>query len=239
MMALSTQYTGFEGGKHRVQWFAGLKKMGVALINDVGVMEDADIAAELICICHLIFKTNIFQRICIMSGEGIALKTASGAIKKLYLKKSTKTHLYELAEFLSIRLKGMEINVTSKPVEEIFNRYDGSETVINIDAYDKTWEIFDFPAIGKILLTQHAIDQFLERLNSGKPKNPLASLTSALSHPDLKLQKLPENVAQHKARKYGENAINETWGHDHSLIHFTVVRDLATNIGKIVTVYAR
>ncbi len=144
--------------------------------------------------------------------------------------KSSKKFAFKFASCLTGRLKGATIEV-SQSMEFMDEPGEGNVELLDVDkqAYTQTHEEISTPAIGPVLVTQHAIDQYQARITSGDPKKPWASLVGRLQHPELQVQPFDEKVARHKARKYGRVDNVEVWGHrDSKFKYLMVINDVTT-----------
>ena len=238
MMRVTTKSLGLFDNYYGVAWRVGTQRKGIIYIQDINI-EDPLAAAELVTIKHLLFVKNILKRE-ILSGEGILLELSCPVIKKIYRGKTTKTHLVPYAHFMQSNLTGVSFSSTAKNDKYLPNPNDEELNIEHISADDNIdYNIIDTPALGKIIISSHVIDQYAKRLHSGTPKKPIISLKNRIMHPELSLQKLPEKVLAHKLKKYGSVDELEVWGHESSQMHFVVIRDHSTQIGTIVTLYRR
>lgn len=237
MMKLTTRALGEIEGHQVVAWRVGTKRRGLLHISDIS-SQDATASAEIVAIRHLLFTDKVFMRD-IHSGEGLALEVSTPVIKKVARGKTSKAHLSTLARFFTTNLQGVTLGTTSPKDEHLPNIGDEVPCVYLSSSESPQYDVFDTPAMGKLRLTQHVLDQFIERLHSGEAKKPLTSLISRLKHEEIKRLPLPDKVALHKIKKYGTIDNLEIWGHDTSQMHFTVVRDPRTAIGTVVTIYRR
>lgn len=238
MMKLTTKYIGDIEGNQVVSWRVGTKRRGIIHISDISD-QDVGAVAELVSIRHLLFVEKVFHRD-IHSGAGIAIEVSVPVVKKAARKKTSKTTLLKLANFFSTNLQGVTLDNTKSDTDSFLPNPGEDVPSLFISAEDKPqYDVFTTPAMGKLRLNKHAVDQFIERHHSGDSKNPLISLISRLKHEEIKRQPLPDSVLKHKERKYGSVENLEVWGHDTSQLHYTVVRDPTTSIGTVVTVYKR
>ncbi|MDW3082292.1 hypothetical protein R8N45_27645, partial [Vibrio sp. 1403] len=100
-----------------------------------------------------------------------------------------------------------------------------------------THDAVETPAMGTVYVTAHAVEQYKERLSTGDPKKPWASLVNRLKHPELRIRNLPANVLAHKAKKYGTADNVEAWGHPTSKFTYLIVNDNGRR--TLVTVFER
>lgn len=236
MMRLTTHCQAIEQGVHRVYWRTGLVNAGVLDVHLDFETDDPSLAAEIVAIRHLLFSKKVFDR-APMKGQGYKLYVSQGAIKKLVLGKSSKVHLSRFAAFLSGRMKGVEIEVR-KSTKDMPSEADVTPEQIII-SYDAavSHEILETPAMGTVLITKHAIEQYDKRNSSGDTDKPFSSLVKRLSNAELKRYDLPEAVLKHKARKYGTAENVEVWRHPTSDVNFVVLRERGQRV--LVTVFER
>ncbi len=237
MMKLTTKPLGETDGNQVVAWRVGTKRRGLLHIADI---EDQDTAAtaEIVAIRHLLFTDKVFMRD-IHSGEGLALEVSTPVVKKVARGKTSKSHLANLARFFSTNLQGVTLGTTNVNDEHLPSIGDEVSCVYISASESPQYDVFDTPAMGKLRLTQHVLDQYIERLHSGDAKKPLVSMMNRLRHDGIKRLPLPDKVLLHKVKKYGTVENLEVWGHDTSQMHFTVVRDPSTQVGTVVTIYRR
>lgn len=238
MMILTTSTQPSSGLVTRVQWKTGMRNSGTVEVMLADATEDAEVMAELVAIKYLLFDMKVFDRVP-MSAKGYKLVVSRGAIKKLAQGRSDKQHLKRHAYILSTTLKGIAIEVAhradwvTEQTHENVERID--ESAIRIRNHD----IVDTPVMGKVLITQHAVDQYQTRSPSEAPSVPRATLIKRITHPDLVNFALDERVLAHKARRYGRSDNVEVWGHETSTTRFLTVRDEEEGIRTLVTVYRR
>jgi hypothetical protein len=225
MMALTTVSEKIDDSKARVFWATGLKNSGILDVYLDFAHEDCALLAELIALRYLLFKKKVFDREP-GGGGGYRLTVSKGAIKKLANKKSSKKHAFKFSSFLTNRMDGVVIEVSQ--AKTIMPSIDDCEPEIiggEKGVYARTFDEITVPAIGRLLVTQHAVDQYQSRISSGAPKNPWASLVKRLSHPSLRVFPLDPKVLAHKARKYGRSDNVEAWSHPTSSFIYLVIRN--------------
>lgn len=226
-----------------VFWRVGVTKFGTVEVSFKEPMADLELAAELVAIHHLFFKQKVFN-IIPASGKSFELNITKGAIKKLALGKSDKKHLHRYSKFLteSGRLSGININVKDSITP---NPEDNAEVVsvyskVDIEHRDfRIQEIVDTPAIGELVITEHAVERYIQYHRSGEIKSPWVSLINRLMNVDLKQINLSDKVSQHKKRKYGADNEVYIWGHDYSAHRYVVVKDHKTGQLVLTTVFKR
>lgn len=242
MMIISTRSKKIDSNKAEVAWRTGDIKRGImtVTVNDKRIQEDIAVAAELCAIYHLMYERNIFNVPNTYSGVGYKLSVSHGAIKKLVRAKSDKTVLWHYAAFLEHRMNGVEIEVEHSmeymPIKGEDN-VEYSDLVINEFSFERNLNIVNSPSIGKVVITKHAVEQYLERTSMGKPKDPLKSLMRQVLSPDLVENYISYKVYQHKVKKYGRADNIEMWSGRTSILKLLVVKDDDTNIKTLVTVF--
>lgn len=238
MMTLNTLSEKRTDSEARIFWRTGTTKKGILDVKLDFEHEDAALIAELIALQYLLFEKKVFNREP-GSGNGYKLVVSKGAIKKLALGKSNKKHAVKFAAFLTNRMKGVAIEVSQSrdlmatPEEQAPEVLHG-----NREVYARTFDPVETPAMGTILVTQHAVDRYQERITSGDPKKPWASLVGRLMHPELRKIDPGKRVLAHKARKYGDDNKTEYWSHPTSSFVYQVLRE-SSGAGILVTVYER
>lgn len=236
MMILTTLSEKVSDTQARVFWRVGTKKRGILDVTLDFAHEESALLGELVAMQHLLFDRKVFDREP-GSGSGYKLVVSKGAIRKLALAKSSKKFAVKFAGFLTNRMKGVSIEVSQDyefmpTAEDCEPEELGGERSI----YAKTFDEVDTPAMGRILVTQHAVEQYQERITSGSPTKPWASLVGRLKNPELRIVRLDPKVVKHKLRKYGR--VDEFWGHPTSSFRYVVRRE-DNGDGVLVTVFER
>lgn len=239
MMTLTTVSKKTSDNSALVFWRAGTKRKGILDVKLDFSHDESALIAELIAIRHLMLDEKVFGREP-GSGIGYRLVVSKGAIRKLVLGKSDKRFATKFAAFLTGRMSGVTIEV-SQDMEFMADPAIEPVTLLEADkeAFTQTFDEIQTPAIGAVLVTQHAIEQYQARISSGDPKKPWASLVGRLQHPELRLQPIDEKVARHKARKYGRVDNVEVWGHRDSKFKYLMVINDESKKRVLVTVFER
>ncbi len=237
-MTLTTVSERIASTKARIFWRVGTKNKGIIDLNLRSSSEDPALVGELIAIQYLLFDMKVFDR-APGGGSGYKLVASKGAIKKLALGKSSKKFAVKYASFLLNRMKGVTIEVSQK-LEFMANPDEALPIVIEEGKDVRTQEYAEIitPTMGALKVTQHAVEQYEERISSGCPKKPWASLTKRLMHPDLRILPLDTKILAHKERKYGRSDNIEAWSHPTSTFTYLVVIDDKGN-RVLVTVFER
>ncbi|RRW39147.1 hypothetical protein EGJ52_24970 [Pseudomonas luteola] len=226
MMLLSTRTVLAEDGSYLVYWWTGLKKKGVLSVQFKDYIKDVKLAVELVAIRHLLYFKQVFNRYPI-TGAGIYLSVTDESMVEILGNGLPPKHLYPYAALLG-RLYGSKTQVPNER-DLPFNRDDPDfgevEYVYPTEEYRQCKVMLETPALGRISLTQHAVDAYLERVSSGKPRCPWSSLARRLSHPELRLVPMPERIRRHKLFKFGSVDEVETWGHETSKFLYLLIRD--------------
>ncbi|RSE57583.1 hypothetical protein EGT81_19285 [Alcaligenes faecalis] len=240
MMILSTLPQILDGCTVLVHWKVGLNRGGCIDVSIPFATENPSLVAELCVIRHLLLRQRVFN-VLPMSGKGISLYVSTGAIRKLLLGTSNKRDAQRYAAFLKPRFEGIEIKVVHESIQDYPKSEDkANHHQINVsDPYfTSPYDPVAGPAIGQVIITSHAVEQYVKRSGVELIKNPWASLAHRLMHEELKKLPLPEQVIRHKERKYGKNNVVEAWGHENSLFGYLVITD-ETGQRLVVTVYRR
>lgn len=237
MMTLTTYSEKQSDSQAYVYWRVGTKRGGVLNVTLGFEHSDSALIAELYAIQHLLFVLKVLGREP-GSGNGYRLTVSKGAIKKLALGRSDKKCAYKYSAFLRNRMAGVTIEVSqSQDFLPVLN--DSLIEVLTVGSTDIASELqtINTPAMGKVRITKHAVEQYVSRLSSGKPKNPWLSLVKRLQHPKLCSSLLTEKVRQHKVRKYGIVDNIEEWRHPDDEFRFLVLKNGDTR--TLVTSYPR
>lgn len=227
MMLLKTQISEINKYYALINWSIGLNSSGTLEVrNKIGFdIKDFEIVAELSAIKHLIFDARVFKRFPV-SGKGYKLEVTKGAIKKLISNKSTKLHLLKYINFFNF-LKGIEIETKSNKLKS-----HQPMGVVFPSSHVSKYE-FDSDVLGKTCLTHHAVEQYDTRLKTTKPINAWNALTRKLNNKNLSKIELPEDVLEHKKRKYGISSNVEVWGILGSISRFLIINE--NNLRTVVT----
>ncbi|MBS9424215.1 hypothetical protein [Photorhabdus caribbeanensis] len=242
MMTLTTVAKKTSNNSALVYWRVGTKRKGILDVRIDFEHDEADLLAELIAIRYLMFNKQVFSREPI-SGSGYKLEVSKGAIRKLMQGKSSKKFATKFSTFLTKgRMKGIVIEVSQDmalmpALDECDVELLNAEQQIYTQA--QAYYEIDTPAIGKVLVTAHAVNQYQARITSGDPKKPWASLISRLQHPELQIQPFDERTVRHKVRKYGRTDNIEVWGHRDSKFKYLMIIDDDSKKRVLVTVFER
>lgn len=223
-----------------VHWKVGQKRGGCVRVTVPTVTENPALVAELCAIRHLMLRQQVFN-VLPMSGKGLALYVSTGAIRKLLQGTSNKKDAQPYATFLKPRFDGIEVKVVHESIDAYPHSQDNanhSEISASDPYFETPYDAIEGPAIGRVIVTAHAVEQYVKRSDVELIKHPWTSLVNRLMHEDLKVLDLPDNVVRHKERKYGKDNVVEAWGHENSLFGYLVVTD-ATGQRVLVTVYRR
>ncbi|EKO3674019.1 hypothetical protein M3923_002708 [Vibrio metschnikovii] len=237
MMTLTTFSEKQSDSQAHVYWRVGTRRGGVLDVTLDFEHSDSALIAELYAIQHLLFVELVLGREP-GSGNGYRLTVSKGAIKKLALGRSDKKYVYKYSSFLQNRMAGVTIEVSqSKDFLPVLD--DVPIVELAVDSRDLFCELqtISTPAMGKVKITKHAVEQYVSRLCSGKPKNPWLSLVKRLQHPKLCRSILTDKVRQHKVRKYGTTDNIEEWRHPDDEFRFLVLKNGDTR--TLVTSYPR
>lgn len=227
-------------GVVRVHWKTGTNRGGVLDIAHKAGMKEALVIAELCAIRHLLLRKQVFNRLP-MSGKGLALHVSTGAIRKLFLGKSEKREAIPYARFMKPRFDEITITPHRLSVDDFpLSTIPENQEELSIDDpyFLDPYDPIEGPAIGQLVVSAHAVEQYEKRCPSEKIHSPWKSLVKRLMHEELEKIDLPEKVIQHKERKYGKDNKVEAWGHPNSLFGYLVVQD-ENNRRTLVTVYRR
>lgn len=221
-----------------VAWATGKYTNGFLRLDVNENVEDRLIRAELHAIEYLMFRKRVFN-VDPANGKSFTFYVSTGAIKKLALQRSQKTHLFDAAAFFTTRLVGAQIHVVksnSLAPEWGTAACDRTEPVTSAGGwYSST--TFESPVLGTVEVSAHALRRFVQRLSSGTPTAPWRSLMRRLSHPGLRQYPLPERHQRHKMRKYGTVEGLEIWAHPTSSMAFLFINEGTRR--RLLTVFKR
>lgn len=222
-----------------VTWSVGGNRSGlvnVKLSDERITYSDNDkaIVGELCAVRYLLNDKQVFGTK-LLSAAGLRLIVSKGAIKKLAKGKSSKKQFLVHSAFLRRQLEGVELKVCNRLADP------GETEVTAVSITDKVIrdDIIESPAMGKVIITQHAVERYAERFSSGNPSYPRASLVKVIQSPELDMFPMPEAVRAHKARKYRNcKDTSELWGHPSSSLKLQVINN-ANGLRTVVTVFER
>ena len=238
MMKLTTSFVTEINSQQVIAWRVGTKRRGFIYVDNL-VGEDIYVAAELIALQYLLFKQKIFDREPV-TGKGYELHVSSNKIRQIAKGKSSFKHLATHSYFIKTIMEGVTVKLTDSSDEFLPEMDDSDVSIEHIDSAERIeFGIVDTPAMGRIKITKHAIDQFDDQHHSGDLNKPVQSLIRRINHDSIQKKSLPESVVKHKLRKYGTVENLEVWSHDSSQLHYVIVRDHLSNIGTLVTIYKR
>lgn len=209
MMGLTTYVLEETIDSVKVAWTTGLKKYGVINVIFPETHAGHRVIAEIVAIRHLMYEREIFDRFP-MAGAGHRIVVSSEPVHDLITGFNKPSHLAPYAAFLYTDLAGALLEVDTAPdwIEEAKAQ---PETTFVFDPYVHTGKItYNMPAIGKIRITQHAVQRYGER-NSHYIKTPQRSLLKFLSRPEMHKTVLPPEVKKQKEIRYGSNDHVEAW----------------------------
>lgn len=158
--------------------------------------DDLHIIGELVAIQHLIVNraicgTNRF-------GKNLGLVVSSGAIKKVCLGKSSKTHLDAWSDILKMRLRDAEIMVINS--RDWINMPVHENEAITVSK--PPCETIYMKELGPVRISEHALDRFCMRNQNATYQNAMKRIIKELADPDLHQIELPEKVLLRKKLKY-------------------------------------
>lgn len=209
-----------------VLWSTGGVKRGVLCVNLPEEYNEPTLIAEICAIRYLLLDEKVFG-VRTIDGKGIQLNSSSGAIRKLALGRSAKKEAIPYARFLRMMLTELSYAVKRKneyvPIgdEPDLNSYD---LIVDNELFRMPYDPTDFPALGRVAISNHAVERYEERIDSGNDLNsPLRSLIRRLSHEGLERQPVPSEVMEYKNKRYGPENDIEVWGHGTSDISFLLL----------------
>lgn len=158
--------------------------------------KDQHIIAEMFAIHHLVVNREVCGNN--RYGNNLVLAVSSGAIKKICLGKSTKTHLDAWSGTLKLRLRDADIKVIN--TRDWINKPPVTQEIIHI--HTPPIETHFMHGVGQVALTEHVLDRFYERNLNSSYKNAMKKLIEMLADTGLQRVVLPDRVLLHKKMKY-------------------------------------
>jgi len=225
----------------RVYWYVNEGRHGIVDVDVHKPCDDPGLLAELCAIQYLYFHLNINNGLIITSGMGHTFIVSNPEILALAKEESNKKYARPFIQEILLRLRHVQVEHT--PVNLIKDKINITNKNLHFiladsGQFDQCKYTVDTPAIGQIQITKHAVDQYAKRTEAGpNMKNELKSLIIRLKNPDLIEIDVGKAVHLRKNIKYGNHVKTSFWGHEHSLIGFTIIEKLG--IKTLVTVYRR
>lgn len=183
----------------RVRWSVGVKNNGVLSVEFSEHTADLEAAAELAAMRYLLVQKGVTGTE-ISSGKGLVIEVSKGAVRKLWLGKSSKRHLTKYGSFLRTQLEAAEVHVAKSPHATIPS--ESAPVTDTLVVSPMRYEYVDTPH-GRIYITDHALERYKERMHQGYEEKAFSSLCNRLKHPALRPVELPSSVIKHKVKKHG------------------------------------
>lgn len=194
-----TVLTAPDEGAYRVNWACGVRSQGVLYLHMPAQLEDADIAAELFALQHLLEKREVCGHD--RAGNGLTITCSFGAIKKLHHLQSKKAHLHDWAHFLTIRFSEAAMRVDKSDAFIRPRARDDVETLIVEAPLPETLELH---GVGTVVISKHVFSRFLERMgNSLSPAHAWRRLCGWAAESCVVPYQLPPSISQAKEAKHG------------------------------------
>lgn len=225
----------------RVYWYRADNCNGIVDVDVRKPCDDPGLIAELCAIQYLYFDMGLNNGNIITSGKGHKFYVSNPEILALANEQSFKKYAWPFIHEILLRLRHVEIE--HSPVNEIKEKIiitNKNLKFIFSDSgqFDQPNYAIDTPVLGKVHITKHALDQYIKRTDAGiGMKNELKSLILRLKHPELRQLDVGKGVQQHKSFKYGNHVKTTFWGHERSIIGFTIIEN--GDRKTLVTVYRR
>lgn len=208
-----------------VAWSIGSNKKGILRVSLPSLYTEAPLIAELCAIRHLLLTEAVFN-VRTIDGKGIQIHSSSGAIKKLALGKSAKKEAAPFARFLRVRLTELSYSVLRNNAflpEANDPEVTWGDLHVLEEQFQTPYEPVECGALGAVAITEHAIERYQERNDSGDMRSPLRSLLRRLNNENLVQLPLSQEVIDYKNRKYGSDNDIEVWGHYTSDVSFLLL----------------
>lgn len=226
----------------RVFWRSGDGKNpdgkgnGILDVNLNFKTSNQEVAGELIAINHLVYEKKVTGSPS-LSGKNMNLTVSCGAIKKLYKKKSDKRDMFGFAKFMIFRMQGVNLKI-GKSMLNMPDVREKEPVVLNANYSDYSMhnEIIETPAMGRIEITQHAVDRYEER-SGGFANSAFESLAGRLMHAELRRLELTDRVLRQKCIKHGKAGNVEAWNHPDSQVVYLCIVENGRRI--VVTVFKK
>lgn len=205
-------------------------------ITDSQVKEHFPEVAELAAVRYLIVEKQVFNKS--FSGPGLKLVTASAKVARM-IEPGYINSVSRYATYFAIRHRGMA-TVVDPSIERLLAEHchTNEELLVQRSAD----EVIDVPAIGKVAVKKHAIDQYLLRITDGATLNdPWKSLCKRLCNPELIKIDLSLRPKLAKLVKYEKlkGGLGQIYRHPTSTLHFQVTDKDIRGVRHLVTVFER
>lgn len=206
----------------RVFWRLGQQSAckGAYDVFAPGTPDDIEALGELAALRHLLSVRNISGQN--RNGEGLVLVVSHGAVKKLVNKKSQKSDLFDFNHFLITRYAGADVVVDKERAWLPEDR--DSVPVTGINLHDmKGPETVEVPNLGKIVITRHALEKYLEVAGTADLPQSWRSINRRLRK-NLERVNVPAKVARMQQIKHHTEA-SELWKNPDNPMHFVFSRE--------------
>lgn len=157
---------------------------------------DRRIMAELVAIHHLIVNREICGNN--RYGNNLVLVVSAGAIRKICLGKSSKTHLEAWSGVLKVRLRDADIMVIN--TRDWLRKAVSEKEILHIDS--PPTETFHMHGLGEVTLTEHLLKRFHERNHNSSYKNAMAKLIEMIAEKHVFEVTLPQKIMLNKTLKH-------------------------------------
>lgn len=196
-------------GSYSVFWSTGNQAGVVPVMVDVD-SENGLILAEIWGLRHLLITKEILG--CDRTGEDLTLNISCGAIKKLFLRKSSKKELVRHAIWLRTRFSDATVQCpkrTIRPndIRTALVRGHASNEPLLLVREDSSPHDYVVTKLGRVRISCHAVMRLHERLGL---KNHAASwrlIRKILRKERLDYASIPDSVLARKRKIYDEDAL--------------------------------
>lgn len=226
-----------------VHWAVGARTHGVVEVNVPIGTPDRLVIGEAIAIRVLLFDRHVFGH-GLVNGKGCSVLVHSPEIISARKGEAVNPDVFRFCEYLGYEWP--ELDLGENDLEPSDPLYGTTETwsIDKADCSDRRFRTPGEPwntALGPLILTQHAIEQFHKRLEERDGElllNPKRSLLRALK-PKIELVRVELNDKEqaHKLEKYGAHQVAEHWASPHSTLSFTIIRKPGSSTSTLVSCF--
>lgn len=212
-----------------VFWRVGQQKQGRVKVTITVDIADKVAIAELCAMQYVIDELEVIGRTPPLLG--LLLEFSVSSIKKVHAQKTDKKHLYPYAYFLTTRFSSAKVQV-EKDDSWILPRAENNVSELLIS--EPPGQLVNLATVGKVAITRHVVDQYIQRMNNIEPHLAWKQLTRTLEN--AKLVTL-ENDSKRKEHDMAHHRSEGVRYYDSETKWCFVVTDNAQGKKAIVTAY--
>lgn len=194
--------------------------------------------AELAVAHKLILSEKQFARSYV--GDGLVLLL--GQIEAINAINNSSLNTIGLTKMFRMRFKGSKFLLCDD--DKWIDEWETvSEEAMSLDVPEK--DCVDTPVLGKVDVSEHAFERFIERVVSkletnGEVKKPIKTLWKRIGSEKLHKADIPENVMlQKKLKEYKYSDIGEVYKDGNTNYYYVLGKPDSNNVRTLITVFVR